>query len=152
MTAMDITFLPIGESLSENAELLNIPECAETLPMTVMYFASIGYVPPWIGYFVSLDGQIVGSAAFKGRPKNSRVEIAYATVPAHQNRGIGNLICRKLIEIAHDADPTVIITARTLREPNYSTRILKTNGFELAGTVSDPEDGKVWEWVYNRSQ
>jgi RimJ/RimL family protein N-acetyltransferase len=146
---MDIIFLPIKESLDENSELLELPECAETLPMTVMYFAGIGYTPPWIGYFAKMDGQIVGNAAFKGRPINKRVEIAYSTVPAYQNRGIGSLICKKLVEIAAQTDPTVIVTARTLRTRNYSTRILKKNGFELSGTVVDPEDGKVWEWIYN---
>lgn len=145
---MQISLLPIKESLTENHEFLEFPECSETLPMTIMFFSLIGYTPPWIGYFVGIGDKIAGSAAFKGRPMNGIVEIAYGTFPSFQNQGVGTAICKKLVEIAKQYDPTVTITARTLREPNYSTRILKKNGFELMGTVIDPEDGEVWEWVY----
>jgi len=45
-------------------------------------------------------------------------------------------------------DRSVRITARTLPEKNYSTRILEKNNFVLLGFVTDPEDGEVWEWEY----
>jgi [ribosomal protein S5]-alanine N-acetyltransferase len=41
--------------------------------------------------------------------------------------------------------------ARTLMEENYSTRILRKNGFECLGIVNDPDDGDVWEWEYKAS-
>ena len=93
---------------------------------------------------------IVGSAAYKGKPVNSKIEIAYGTMPQHRQRGIGTAICKALVDLALQSDPCVIITARTLPGNNYSTRILQKNHFRLSGTVIDPEDGEVWEWEYER--
>jgi RimJ/RimL family protein N-acetyltransferase len=105
-------------------------------------------VAPWIGYYASLDGEFVGSGGFKGRPIEGKVEIAYGTFPTFQNRGIGTLICRELVDVALATDPTVKVMARTLMEENYSTKILKKNGFVFRGVVTDPDDGDVWEWQY----
>ena len=35
-------------------------------------------------------------------------------------------------------------------EENYSTRILRKNGFKMTGQVIDPEDGEVWEWAFEK--
>jgi len=35
-----------------------------------------------------------------------------------------------------------------LAEENFSTSILRKNNFLLMGVVNDPEDGDVWEWLY----
>ena len=144
---MNIDLVPVKPTMAENALFLSVPECDETLEMTVRYYARIGYSVPWIGYFARLDGVFVGSAGFKGRPLHGKVEIAYVTFSGYRNRGIGTAICGKLVELARATDPRVIITARTLREESYSTRILKRNNFVKKGTVVDPEDGKVWEWT-----
>jgi len=77
-----------------------------------------------------------------------KVEIAYGIFPKYRQMGYGTEICRMLVEIALKADSSVLITARTLREENYSTKILKKNGFHFLGTVVDPDDGEVWEWEY----
>lgn len=147
---MNLELLPIHPTPGENAHYLPQLKSTEVLDLTIKYFARIGYSFPWIGYFVSLDGSIVGSAAFKGRPMHGRVEIAYGTNPEFQHRGIGTQICRCLLEVAYAADPDIIVTARTLRKENYSTRILRRNHFVKKGTVVDPEDGKVWEWEYTQ--
>lgn len=148
---MNIELIPIAPTLEGNAELADIPECAEYLQMTIDYFNLIGYQPPWIGYQVRLDGEFVGNAAIKGAPVNGRIEIAYGTFERLRHRGIGGAICRALVDLAQKTDPTVIVTARTLPEKNYSTRILEKNGFVFSGMVHDPEDGEVWEWVYRMS-
>jgi RimJ/RimL family protein N-acetyltransferase len=77
-----------------------------------------------------------------------KVEIAYAIFPQYRTMGYGGEVCRRLVEIALTTDASVLITARTLREENYSTKILKKNGFHFLGTVVDPDDGEVWEWEY----
>lgn len=141
--------LPIQPTLEANAEFMANPDCAETLGMTIDFFQKIGYVPPWIGYYALENGQIVGSAAFKGAPKHGQVEIAYGTIKRFREQGVGARMCRKLVELCVKTDPSVVITARTLPEENFSTRILKKNSFILLGTVEDPEDGPVWEWKYN---
>ena len=116
--------------------------------MSVLFYANVGYHKPWIGYYASLNGTLVGNAGFKGRPIDNKVEIAYGTFPAFQRKGIGSLICQKLVHVATLTDPTVRITARTLPVENYSTRILKKNGFTWQGVVIDIDDGEVWEWEY----
>ena len=145
---MNVELRPIQPTLEENTEFLSRIENQELLDMTIKFYARIGYSVPWIGYFAVMEGAIVGSAGFKGRPMLGRVEIAYGTFPSFQSRGIGTQICKLLVEIALITDPSVVVTARTLRKESHSTRILRKNRFVKKGTVIDPEDGKVWEWEY----
>ena len=116
--------------------------------MTIDFYKKVGFVPPWIGYYVKQDGYLVGCAAFKGQPVNGTVEIAYGTFEQHRKQGIGTAICKHLVDLSLNTDPSVKITARTLPEENFSTRILKKNNFIFSGIVHDPEDGEVWEWVF----
>ncbi|GAB3942642.1 hypothetical protein GCM10028805_07490 [Spirosoma harenae] len=143
-----MNLLPIHQTLPENDQFQHHPDLELVLPMTIDFFDRIGYNPPWIGYVVQLDDMLVGSAAYKGKPKDGRVEIAYGVFPPYQQKGIGAEICRQLVTLAFQTDPTVTVTARTLPEPNYSTRILQKNDFVHIGTVWDDEDGDVWEWEY----
>ena len=140
--------IPIKESFEENDRFVTNPDCRETLQMSVDYYKKVGYFPPWIGYYALKDGYLVGSAGFKGRPKNSTVEIAYITFEQYRSNGYGTEICQLLVRLALNTDPTIIVTAHTLPERNYSTRILEKNGFELLGMIMDEEDGEVWEWKY----
>lgn len=142
-----IRFHAIKPILEDNPEFLANPDC-EQLQMSVDYYKSIGFHPPWIGYYASMDGILVGSAGFKGKPVNNAVEIAYGTFVQFRSQGIGTKICKHLVSVALASDPDVIVRARTLREPNHSTKILIKNGFKLLGTVLDPDDGEVWEWEY----
>jgi RimJ/RimL family protein N-acetyltransferase len=116
--------------------------------MCIDFYKRVGFNPPWVCYYVQLDGQLVAAAAFKGKPVNNKVEIAYGTFPQYQNRGIGSKIADTLVRLSLKTDPSVIITARTLPEENYSARILRKNNFKLLGTIIDEEDGEVWEWEY----
>ena len=143
--------LPVGATIEENKLFADHPDCRTSLPMTIEFFAKIGYTPPWIGYFARIDDKLVGGAAFKGGPKEGKVEIAYGTFPAYQRQGIGSEMCRQLVMIALQTNSAIKITARTLEQENYSTRILKKNGFACVGTIWDDEDGTVLEWEYQRT-
>jgi len=138
----------VKEHLENNADFISHPDCRDILYMTINFYKKVGFEEPWVGYYVKENNQLVGSAAFKGRPVNGKVEIAYGTFSSHQNKGIGTSICRLLVELSIRTDPTVIITARTLPHESYSTRILVKNDFQLQGLVMDEEDGEVWEWQY----
>ena len=116
--------------------------------MCVDFYKRVGFNPPWICYYVEEDGELVGSAAYKGRPINNTVEISYGTMEDKRQKGVGSRICNHLVELSRATDPSVRITARTLPEHNYSTKILQKNNFVLLGIVDDPEDGPVWEWEY----
>ncbi|HKY92282.1 MAG TPA: GNAT family N-acetyltransferase, partial [Nevskiaceae bacterium] len=61
--------------------------------MAVLYEAE-GFHKPWIGYLVDRDGDVVGTCAFKGPPKDGRVEIAYHTFPEYENRGMAREMAR----------------------------------------------------------
>lgn len=140
--------IPIKETLEENSEFIQNPLCHEGVIMTVDYYKFVGFVAPWIGYLVKQDENLVGLAGFKGEPINDTIEIAYATFEPYQNIGIGTEICKNLVELSLKTAPSIKITARTLPEENYSTKILRKNNFVLIGTVIDLEDGEVWEWVF----
>ena len=144
----ELELIPVMETIDKNEEFINNPICRETIRLTIELYKKIGYEPPWIGYYVKRDNDLLGSAAFKGKPIRGTVEIAYGTFEKYRHQGIGTAICRLLVDLALNTDPAIKITARTLPEENFSTRILKKNNFFFAGTVNDPEDGEVWEWVF----
>jgi len=141
--------IPIKEKLEENKEFVDNPLCQETIFVVIDFYKKIGFNPPWICYYVLENGQLIGNAAFKGKPLNGTVEIAYGTMEEHRQKGIGTNICRQLVELSLKTDPSVRITARTLPDNNYSTRILEKNNFVFIGEVNDPDDGEVWEWEYH---
>jgi ribosomal-protein-alanine N-acetyltransferase len=140
--------IPIKKELEDNQEFVNNPLCRDTLVMIIDFYKRVGFVPPWICYYVELDGQLVGSAGIKGPPINGQIEIAYGTMEPYQHQGIGTKICRALVELSLKTDPSIKITARTVPENTYSTKVLINNNFVCLGIVNDPEDGDVWEWLY----
>ena len=142
--------MPINPTLEANPGFLSDPACKDTLEQSVGFYDKVGFNPPWICYYACEDGRLVGSAAYKGKPTNGSVEIAYGTFEDLRQQGIGTRICRELVDLALRTDPQIRITARTLPEKNFSTRILEKNGFFRLGTVDDLEDGEVWEWEYNK--
>ncbi|HJS53382.1 MAG TPA: GNAT family protein [Chitinophagaceae bacterium] len=147
-----MTLLPIKQTLEENDAFAIDPLCNETLAMCIEFYKRVGFNAPWICYYAEENDELVGSAAFKGKPVNNTVEISYGTMEKHRQQGVGTRICRQLVELSLATDPSVRITARTLPENNYSTRILEKNNFVFIGTVDDPEDGEVWEWEYKNSK
>lgn len=145
----NMILLPIDIDISLNNRFEVIPECKSILDIYPGYYLKVGFNKPWIGYFASIDGtEIVGCGGYKGKPKEGKVEIAYGTFPNFEGQGIGKKICRQLVMLSLQTDPSIRITARTLRENNPSTSILKSNGFRFLGVVADEDDGDVWEWEY----
>ncbi|MEO7394672.1 MAG: GNAT family protein [Chitinophagaceae bacterium] len=140
--------IPIKEKLEENEEFTSNPLCQETIQPAIDFYKKTGFVKPWIGYYAEENGQLVGCAGFKGQPVNGTIEIAYGTFEKHRKQGMGATICKRLVDLSLATDPSIRITARTLPEENFSTRILKKNNFIFIGTVNDPEDGEVWEWLF----
>lgn len=145
-------FMPISLNPALNEEFADHPVMRESLQMSIDFFKRIGYNPPWIGYFVKSSNEFAGAAAFKGKPQDNKVEIAYGTFEEHRNKGVTTEICRQLVLLALRTEPGVIITARTLPEENASARVLRKNGFVLTGTIWDDEDGYVWEWEYKSDE
>jgi len=144
--------IQIPETLEENDEFISNPSCWDTIYMTIDFYKKAGFALPWIGYYAKQNNCYVGAAGFKGKPINGAVEIAYATFEKYRKQGIGTEICRQLVELSLRKDPAIRITARTLPEESFSTKILKKNAFEFTGLVNDPEDGEVWEWEFKSAK
>jgi [ribosomal protein S5]-alanine N-acetyltransferase len=143
-----LEFIPILATFEENTKILDNEMCKDVVIATLDFYKVVGFNQPWIGYVVKLNGQVVGNGGYKGKPVDNKIEIAYGTVPAFQNKGIGTQICRQLVDIASATDPFLEITAKTLPDNLYSIAILKKNDFKLLGTVYDKDDGLVKEWKY----
>src|SRR4051812_24948654 len=135
--------IPILEKPEENEALLDNPLCKEALQMTIDFYKRVGFVKPWIGYYVEDEGRLIGSAGYKGQPVNGTVEIAYGTFEEFRHQGIGTAICKLLVGLSLHTNPLVKITARTFEKVNFSSKILQKNNFVCIGTVNDPEDGEV---------
>ena len=144
--------IPIKERLDDNEEFTSNPLCHESIYVTIDFYKKVGFTPPWIGYYAKQNDNLVGGGAFKGQPINGKVEIAYGTFEKFRKQGIGTEICKKLIDLSLKTDPSIRITARTLKEKNFSTKILEKNNFEFIGIVNDPEDGDVWEWEFKTNK
>ena len=144
--------IAINETFEENADFASNPLYNEMIQTTMDFYKKVGFVPPWIGYLVTQNTEVIGGAGFKGVPQNGTVEIAYGTFDPYKQKGFGTAICKLLVDLSLKTDPSVKITARTFSEENFSTRILVKNNFSCIGTVYDPEDGEVWEWLYNANE
>lgn len=145
-----LEFIPILATTEENSKLFNNPICVDVVTSTLGFYKTVGFNQPWIGYVVMSNEDIVGSAGYKGKPIENKIEIAYGTFPAFQGKGFGTQICRHLITLAISTDPLIEIIARTLPDNVNSIAILKKNNFTLLGTVYDKDDGYVQEWQYNK--
>ena len=143
-----IQFVPILQTIEENGQFADNPVCKDVLSATIDYYKVIGFNKPWIGYFVLLHDQLVGSAGYKGKPIGNKIEIAYGTNTKFQHQGIGTQICHELVRLALASNPQLDVMARTLPDNLYSISVLKRNGFALSGIVHDKDDGDVLEWRY----
>ncbi len=143
-----LELIPVLEHAEENTAFTSNPLCQDSIYMSIDFYKKVGFTPPWICYYVKENEVLIGCAAFKGKPVNGQIEIAYGTFEKFRNQGVGTKICSILINLAVRTDPSVRITARTMPENNYSARILQKNKFQYIGNVIDPEDGDVWEWEY----
>lgn len=141
--------IAVMEKFEENERFTNNSLYKETIQQTTDFYKKVGFVPPWIGYYVEVNSNLVGNAGFKGPPINGTVEIAYGTFEGYRKQGIGTAICKKLVELSIETDSSIKITATTFQQENFSTRILEKNNFVCVGTWNDPEDGEVWQWEYN---
>jgi ribosomal-protein-alanine N-acetyltransferase len=113
---------------------------------TAELYRRVGFVEPWVGYVAVSAGCAVGGGAFVGPPRENRVEIAYYTLKEFESRGFATQTAARLVAIARQSLPGIVITAYTLPEQNASTRVLQRLGFELFGDARDPDAGDVWEW------
>jgi ribosomal-protein-alanine N-acetyltransferase len=121
-------------------------DATEACAATVAHYKRAGFSPPWISYLAILGSKVVGICAFTAAPAGGRVEIAYNTFPPFEGRGAATAMVAELIALARATQPGVGIFAQTLPEHNASNKVLRKLGFEFAGALDHPEEGRVWEW------
>ncbi len=141
---------PIKLDEDKTSEMFKSPDCQQLLQMYKDFYPTIGFTIPWIGYFAVRQNEIVGSCGFVGKPKDGKVEIAYWTFKEFEGQGIASFACKELVSIALQADPDLIITAKTSPEHNASTKILINHNFSFKEIVHDDEIGDAWLWIYNK--
>jgi RimJ/RimL family protein N-acetyltransferase len=149
---MSLILEPIKLNEDRTKEEYSNEDCQNALNMWEEYYPKIGFHFPWVGYFVKRNNMIVGCCAFTGPPVNNRAEVSYWTFKQFEGQGISTNSCRQLIAIAKNADPAIIITAKTAPEKNASTTILERCGFAFSGIVQDHEIGDAWEWTLNEDE
>ena len=140
-------FQAINLNEDKTSEIYASTDCQELLKIYDDYYPNTGFNPPWIGYFVIRENQVVGCGGFTGKPADGKVEIAYATFKPFEGQGVASFACGQLISISQTTDPTIIITAKTAPENNASTKILGRHGFVFSGIVQDEEIGDAWLWI-----
>lgn len=138
---------PITQEEDKTNELYTSSDCQMLLAMYDDFYPKIGYNFPWVGYFVVMQGKIVGSCSFVGQPVDGKVEISYWTFKEFEGQGIASFACNELVTIAKQEDRNLIITAKTAPEKNASTQILEKNNFEFTEIVQDNEIGNAWLWT-----
>ncbi len=143
---MKLRVIDITEDRSK--EIFSSPECQQLFSIYDEYYPKVGFVLPWVSYFIFMENNIVGSCGFTGAPKNGSVEIAYWTFKQFEGKGVASFACRELIAIANQTDPAILIIAKTAPSYNASTKILQNNGFEFSEVVQDEEIGDAWLWVF----
>jgi [ribosomal protein S5]-alanine N-acetyltransferase len=140
----------IKETDDNASELYVSADCQQVLSLYKDYYPKTGYNPPWVGYFVLMQNQVVGTCGFTGKPRHGKVEIAYWTFKQFEGQGVASFSCKELISIAWSNDSSLTITAKTAPEYNASTKILQKNGFDFKEIVQDEEIGDAWLWVLEK--
>jgi len=144
--------LPITLLSDERQEVISHPCCGEVLEMFRLLYTRQGFTPPWIGYFMSRNGQIAGACGFKNVPVNGKVEIAYWTFREFEHQGIASEVCGELVRLARVSDPWIVVTARTCSLYNTSSRVLRKNGFVHTDMAFDDECQDIFEWTCQSSK
>jgi RimJ/RimL family protein N-acetyltransferase len=107
--------------------------------------------PGWAGWYVLGEDELVGTAGYKGPPKeDGTVEIGYSIVAGRRRRGFATAAVRLLMRRAF-ADPRVTeIVGETLPLAAASQGVLRACGFSPSSSRIDPEDGEVERFVLRR--
>ena len=107
--------------------------------------------PGWGGWYVIGNGELVGTAGYKGPPDaDGTVEIGYSIIAPRRRRGFAAAAVNLLVGHAL-ADPRVQrVLAETLPDGEASQRVLLATGFQPAGSRVDPDDGVVLRFVRTR--
>ncbi|KXK03100.1 MAG: hypothetical protein NBKEAIPA_02086 [Nitrospirae bacterium] len=142
--SLKVHFAPINEDGTPRGYAGPLPEVArEVFRATVDLYETVGFDVPWIGYLALADETPVGACGFKSLPENGRVEIAYFMFPECAGLGFASAMAARLVALARQHEPSVVVAAQTLPVRNASHRVLEKFGFQHVETIEHPEGGLV---------
>jgi ribosomal-protein-alanine N-acetyltransferase len=122
------------------------PQFPEAIGFTIDRLAMHPHEADWWMHYFLVNGLIVGSGGFVGRPKKGVVEIGYEIAPGFQGHRYGVGAASALVEQAFDSGEVKSVIAHTLAEDNPSTKVLERLGFVKEEEVQDAESGTLWRW------
>lgn len=155
--------LPILDALIQKRSELTTPvacripedwtEFPEVLEPTYQLLKGKPSLSPWWMYiFVHRADQVlIGSGGFKGLPdEDGTVEIGYEIYAPYRQQGLATEVAKELVSFALSQPKIRNVMAHTLPEQNPSNRLLKKIGFKFDGTIQDPDDGEIWQWILKK--
>lgn len=100
----------------------------------------------WFAYLVhgADPALVVGTAGFKGPPRNGAVEIGYSVLPEYQRRGFASEAARGLVARAFEESEVDRVVAHTLPHLLPSIGVLVKCGFlQVDGPAEAEEAGAI---------
>ena len=128
-------------------EAYNSSECRLLLEAYEDLYPKIGFNLPWSVTLWWEKNESLARAALSDNRKMEMSKLPIGRSKNFERQGVASFACQELISIAHKADPSVRITAKTAPENNASTKILEKNGFVFEEIVQDHEIGDAWLWI-----
>lgn len=117
------------------------PEFPEAIDFTLEHLQTASAADASWSMQVFLDpttGQLLGSGGYAAPPSGCTVEIGYEIAPQFRGRGLGAAAARALIDRAVTSGEVDHVLAHTLPDPNPSTGVLVSLGFEHTDDQEDP--------------
>jgi ribosomal-protein-alanine N-acetyltransferase len=122
------------------------PQFPEAIGFTIDRLARHPHEADWWMHYFLVNGLIVGSGGFVGRPKKGVVEIGYEIAPGFQGRRYGVGAASALVEQAFDSGEVKSVIAHTLAAQGPSTRVLERLGFANEEEFQDEQGVTLWRW------
>ncbi len=126
------------------------PQFPEAIAFTIDRLAMHPNEAEWWMHYFLVNGLLVGSGGYVGRPKKGVVEIGYEIAPGFQGRRYGVGAAAALVEQAFESGEVESVIAHTLAVGNASTKVLERLGFVNEAEVPDEASGTLWRWRLSR--
>jgi RimJ/RimL family protein N-acetyltransferase len=126
------------------------PQFPEAIGFTIDRLAMHPHEADWWMHYFLVNGLIVGSGGYVGRPKKGVVEIGYEIAPGFQGRRYGLGAASALVEQAFDSGEVRSVIAHTLAVDNPSTKVLERLGFTHEDEFQDDAGVTLWRWRLSR--